>query len=90
MKDEDYSMEHLRKFKYIECVQKETTRFYGPGNGIFLRNCIQDHTIGSVPIHKGTIVDYQVVGLHRSEKYYKDPHEFNPDRWLNECKDQPT
>ena len=33
MKEDDFSYENLKKFQYIEWVQKEVTRFYGPLNG---------------------------------------------------------
>lgn len=37
MKNEDYSYENLKNFKYIDNIQKETTRIYGPGIYLFLR-----------------------------------------------------
>lgn len=37
MKDNDYSYENLKNFAYIDCIQKETTRLYGPGNCSFMR-----------------------------------------------------
>ena len=87
MKEEDYSTENLKKFKYIDCVQKETTRFFGPANGVFMRKCINDHILGNVPIHKGTLAGNQPIGIHYAEKYYQNPTVFNPDRWLEECKE---
>ena len=32
----------------------------------------------------------QPVGLHYSEKYYKNPTEFRPERWINECSNLPA
>jgi len=29
--------DNLKKIKYIDWIQEETTRIYGPGTGIFLR-----------------------------------------------------
>ena len=37
MKDDDFSYENLKKCTYIDCVEKEVTRFYGPVNQIFSR-----------------------------------------------------
>jgi hypothetical protein len=37
MEKDDYSYENLKKFKYIEAFQKETTRIYGPVNRLILR-----------------------------------------------------
>ena len=66
MKADDYSTENLKKFKYIDCVQKETTRFFGPVNGVFMRNCTSDHTLGNVPVYKGTFAYNQPIGIHYS------------------------
>ena len=37
---DDYSYENLKKCEYIDCVQKEVTRIYGPTNGTLGRVCI--------------------------------------------------
>ena len=42
MKDEDYSYENLKNFTYIDCVEKEVTRYFGPANGNFTRKAIKD------------------------------------------------
>jgi cytochrome P450 len=35
MKDEDYSFENLKNLTYIDLLQKETTRYYGPAIYLF-------------------------------------------------------
>ena len=37
MKNDDYSFENLKKCTYIDCVEKEAIRCYGPGQGLFFR-----------------------------------------------------
>ena len=37
MAGEDYSNENLKNLKYIDAVQKETHRMYGPGNIVLMR-----------------------------------------------------
>ena len=37
MKEEDYGYENLKNFKYLEMLQKEVTRHYGPGTHLFAR-----------------------------------------------------
>ena len=39
MKDEDFSSENLKKLNYIDCVEKEVTRYYEPVNQILLEKC---------------------------------------------------
>ena len=66
-------MENLKKLKYVEQVQNETTRIYGPGTGIFARQAQQDYFIGNIKIKRGHLVSYQPLANHHSEKYYKNP-----------------
>lgn len=35
--NEDFTYENLKKLNYIDMIQNETTRHFGPGNGIFIR-----------------------------------------------------
>ena len=37
MSTNDYSYENLKNLTYIDNIQKETTRLYGPGLGLFWR-----------------------------------------------------
>ena len=84
MSEDDYSYEHLKKFKYIDCIQKETTRIYGPANGLFLREPAEDLFLKDIPIKKGTLVSIRFTGSHYDEKYFKDPFKFQPERWEND------
>ena len=62
--DEDITKENLKKLTYIDWIQNETTRYYGPGNGIFTRISQKDHYIGNVPILKGSGVNCHSVPNH--------------------------
>lgn len=46
--DQDITKENLKKLTYIDWIQNETTRHYGPGIGIFLRYAQKDHLIGQI------------------------------------------
>ena len=85
-----FSHEELKQLTYLECVQKEVTRFYGPGIGNFPRLSLEDHHLKGVPIRKGTMVHNQPLGLHHSEEYYRDASAFRPERWLGECDSLPA
>ena len=37
MSNDDYSYENLKNLTYIDCIQKETTRYYGPAPVNFTR-----------------------------------------------------
>ena len=58
---------------YIDCVEKEVTRFFGPANGMFIRTVILDHMLKGVPIKKEALVQAQPLGVHYDERYYKNP-----------------
>ena len=78
MKDDDYSYENLKKMTYIDNVQKEVTRYYGPVNQIFAREVQDDHYLKGIPIKKGATIGVEILGVNYSEKYYKNPKEFRP------------
>lgn len=73
MKDGDYDYENLKNFKYIEMLQKETTRCHGPGTHIFARRASVDNYLNGLPIRKGTVVNFVAIANHYSEKYFKNP-----------------
>ena len=66
MREDDYSYENLKNFTYIDNVEKETTRFYGPVNLNFLRVALKDHHLKNVLIKKGTLITNPMHGLHFS------------------------
>ena len=74
---------------YIDCVEKQVTRFYGPANNTFVRTTIKDYFLKGVPIKKDTLVLPQYIGIHYNEKYYKNPTQFRPDRWISQCDNIP-
>jgi cytochrome P450 len=79
----------MKNLKYLECIQRETTRLYGPGNGIFFREALCDTSIKDIPIKRGTLVNIKTKGPQFSEKYFKDPFNFRPERWEKECSNLP-
>ena len=81
--DEDITAENLKKIVYLDWVMNETTRYYGPGNGIFMRKVIKEHHLATMPISKDVVFMTQPMGSHYNERFYKDPQEFRPERWEN-------
>lgn len=79
----------MKKLTYIDWIQYETTRHYGPVNGIFTRIAVNDNVVQDIPISKGTLAAVQPVGNHYSPRYFKDPYVFRPERWEKECDNLP-
>ena len=80
MSEDDYTFENLKNLKYIDLVQKETTRFYGPTYGLFVREVAKDHFLKDIPLQKGTLLNAP-ISSHYNDKYFKDPYVFRPERW---------
>ena len=52
--------------KYIDNIQKEATRFSGPGSHLFQRNANVDNYLNGLPIKKGTSVTVMQFANHYS------------------------
>lgn len=76
--EEDVTFANLRKIEYLEWVQLETTRMYGPATSIFLREAVKDTTIDNIPILKGVGLKMELLPNHYNEKYFKNPLKFDP------------
>ncbi|KAJ3269973.1 hypothetical protein HDV01_000779 [Terramyces sp. JEL0728] len=66
--------------EYLENTLKEAQRLHPVVSQVF-RSPNQDTEILGYPIKKGTRCGVFIRGLHLDEKLYKNPLEFNPDRW---------
>lgn len=80
MANDDYGYDNLKNFHYLECIQKETTRLYGPSSVLFIRESAQDQYLKGIPIRKGTYLNV-VTANHYNPKYFRDPLSFIPERW---------
>lgn len=81
MKDDDFDYEDLKKMTYIDQVQKQTTRLYGPAIALFPRETMRDHYLHGIEVKKGTYMNVVQTGNNFNQKYFEDPYKFNPDRW---------
>lgn len=72
--NDEITYENLKKLTYIDWIQLETTRHYGPANGIFFRKATEDNYILNIPIKKGVVLGFQPRGNHYNPKYFKDPN----------------
>ncbi|XP_063696377.1 cytochrome P450 4d2-like [Culicoides brevitarsis] len=82
-KSESLTTRELNSLSYMDNVIKETLRLYPPGFMVSKR-CHEDIRIGNVFIPKDSTIATNIYSGHRNEKYFKNPEEFNPDRFDTE------
>ncbi|KAL8215940.1 hypothetical protein R6Q57_022777 [Mikania cordata] len=73
---------HLAKLKYLDAFIKETLRMYPVLPFLLKRSPSKACTIGGYTIPKGCTIILNVWSIHRDAQYWKNPLEFNPERFL--------
>ncbi|HDZ4217604.1 TPA: cytochrome P450 [Campylobacter jejuni] len=76
---------HLRWFKYLTNIFKESLRLYPPV-GFFAREAKKDTQVRDKLIKKGSGVVIAPWLIHRHEEFWTNPHGFNPSRFEGEYK----
>jgi len=83
--ESDDVVEQLQKMTYINAVLNESMRLYPPA-WITDRQNVEDDSLGWFNIKKDTLIGVSFYELHRNPKYWEEPDQFNPDRFLGEQK----
>lgn len=78
-------IEQLQKMTYTNAVLNESMRLYPPA-WITDRQNIEDDSLAQFKIKKGTLIGVSFYELHRNPKYWNNPDEFIPERFLGEQK----
>jgi cytochrome P450 len=76
----------VRGMEYTEAVLNEAMRLYPPVYTIF-REPQVDVRLGGYRVPAGSAVMLPQWAVHRSERYWDSPLEFDPDRWLDDRAD---
>jgi cytochrome P450 len=71
----------LPKLPYTEAVIKEAMRLYPPVYA-FSRRVLVDAEIGGFQVPAGSAVIMSQWVIHHDPRWYNDPDEFKPERWL--------
>lgn len=79
----DVNMDDLSKMKYLEACVKEALRLF-PSVPIIGRRLEQDTVIDGLAMPKGSTALVFVHMLHRNPDVWKNPEEYNPERFLEE------
>eukprot|EP00891_Asterochloris_glomerata_P000140 jgi/Astpho2/140/Aster-04605 len=75
------TLSDLDSLPFSAAVLQEALRLYPPA-GMTDREC--GHDLGNHVIRKGTWIHINIYGMHRDERYFKDPHVFKPERWVDD------
>ena len=75
--------EDIEQLVYTRAVLTESLRLYPPA-WILTRRAIEDHQIGATTIRAGTIVVVSQYLIHRDARFFPDPLEFRPERWIGD------
>ena len=75
--------EDLPQLRYTECVFAETLRLYPPAWGIG-RRALEDYPVGDFVVPARSVVLMSPYAVHRDPRWFADPLEFRPERWLTE------
>lgn len=70
------------KCTYLQAIIKETLRLYAPLPSYEPRSLDVDSEIDGYSIPAHTVVGMSPFSLHRNPDVFRNPLEFNPDRWL--------
>lgn len=81
----DDVVEQLQKMNYINAVINESMRLYPPA-WITDRENIDDDEFLGYRIKDKTLIGVSFYELHRNPKYWENPEQFNPERFLGEQK----
>ncbi|KAF5897410.1 cytochrome P450 4V2-like, partial [Clarias magur] len=81
--DRPISTEDLKNLRYLECVIKEALRIF-PSVPFFARTICEDTKINGYKVPKGVNVIILAYALHRDPRFFPEPEEFRPERFLPE------
>lgn len=75
----------LNNLPYLQAIVKETLRLYPPGPLSGPREATEDCYVGDYFVPKGTRLIVNLWKLHRDPRIWKDPSEFKPERFIDDC-----
>ncbi|CAA91272.1 Cytochrome P450 [Caenorhabditis elegans] len=73
----------IHNMKYLDCVYKESLRFYPPTTHFTNRVCLNDMTIRGQIYPEDSTLKVQPYTIHRNPANWESPDEFQPERFEN-------
>ncbi|KAI4503552.1 hypothetical protein M0802_000955 [Mischocyttarus mexicanus] len=79
--EEKLTISALTNFSYLERCIKESLRLY-PSVHLIFRHLSKDMKLENYLVPAGTVCGVNIRSLHRNPKYWPNPNDFDPDRFL--------
>ncbi|KAK1433534.1 hypothetical protein QVD17_10445 [Tagetes erecta] len=76
----------IKNLVYLQAVVKETLRLYPPAPISITHESTDDCTVGGYKVKKGTLFISNLYKLQRDPRFWSDPDEFRPERFLTDKK----
>lgn len=83
LKGRDPTFNDIPKLKYVDAVLKEILRLHPPVE-ILPRESTAVIDLAKTTFPKGTIFEVYISHLHKNSKYFENPLEIIPERWIQE------
>lgn len=79
----DPTVHDIPKLKYVDALLKECLRLHPPVE-ILPREATAPFELNNIDFPKGTIFEIRIPHVHENSKYFYNPTEMIPERWLEE------
>jgi cytochrome P450 len=76
------TVEDLPSLKVVSAVVEEALRLYPPAYSLFLRQAVCDVDVAGTIISKGDLVQIAPFTVHRDPRWFANPLDFDPSRFL--------
>ncbi|XP_043715771.1 cytochrome P450 71B34-like [Telopea speciosissima] len=73
----------IDQLKFLKLVVKETLRLHAPGPLLLPREAMNQFTINEYNIYPKTRIQVNAWAIGRDPKYWVNPEDFNPERFMN-------
>ena len=79
--DRDPAMTDIATMPRTQAIVAESMRLFPPA-GVMGRRLLADLEVGGYTLPSGAIVLASMLSMHRSERWWGNPHQFVPARWM--------
>lgn len=88
-KDTPLTVESMKNLPYLRACIKESLRYY-PLTSANVRTTREELVLSGYTVPKGSEVAMVHLNIWRNPKYFSQPDQFIPERWLREKEDAPS